>query len=57
MMGAKGLWRHIKGTASMPVLYAVSNGIQMISDGKTPATEDQIEVKESKIIDFKKGST
>jgi hypothetical protein len=44
-------------TASVLVPYAVSNRIQMLADGKTPAMEDQIEVKESKIIDFKKGST
>jgi hypothetical protein len=53
-MGAKGLWRHVEGTASMPVPYAVSNGIQMLADRKTPAIEDQIEAKESKIIDFAK---
>jgi hypothetical protein len=39
-MGAKGLWRHVKGTASMLVPYAVSNRIQMLSDRKTPAMED-----------------
>jgi hypothetical protein len=38
----------------MPVLYTVSNGIQMLADGKTPAIKDQIEAKESKIIDFEK---
>ena len=53
-MGAKGLWRHILGTATAPVPYAVSNGIPMLADGKTPATEDQIESKESKIIEFEK---
>jgi gag-polypeptide of LTR copia-type len=54
VMGARRLWRHIEGTASMPVPYAISNGIQMLADGKTPAMEDQVEAKESKIIDFKK---
>ena len=53
-MGAKGLWRHILGTAIAPVPYAMSNGVPMLADGKTPATEDQIESKESKIIEFKK---
>ena len=53
-MGAKGLWRHILGTATAPVPYAVSNGIPMLANGKTPATKDQIESKESKIIEFKK---
>ena len=53
-MGAKGLWRHVEGTATAPVLFAVTNGIPMLSDGKTAATEDQIDAKESKIIDFEK---
>ena len=53
-MGAKGLWRHILGTATALVPYAVCNGIPMLGDGKTPATEDQIELKESKIIEFEK---
>ena len=48
-MGAKGLWRHILGSAIVPVPYAMSNGIPMLADGKTPATEDQIENKESKM--------
>ena len=34
-MGAKGLWRHIEGTATAPVPFAVTNGIPMLSDGKT----------------------
>jgi hypothetical protein len=38
-MGAKGLWRHVEGTASAPVLFGMSNGIPMLSDGKTPATD------------------
>jgi hypothetical protein len=54
MMGAKGLWRHVEGTATVPILFAITNGIPMLSDGKTPATEDQIDEKESKIIDFEK---
>src|ERR1700678_3350939 len=53
-MGAKGLWRHVEGTATAPVPFAVSNGIPMLADGKTPANEDQIENKESKIIEFEK---
>ena len=53
-MGAKGLWRHMLGNATAPVLYAISNGIAMLPDGKTKAMEDQIEVKESKIIEFEK---
>ena len=53
-MGAKGLWRHVEGTATAPVPFTVMNGIPMLSDGKTAATEDQIDAKESKIIDFEK---
>jgi hypothetical protein len=53
-MGAKGLWRHVLGTATAPVPYVVSQGKPILSDGKTPATEDQIEAKESKIIEFEK---
>lgn len=43
-MGAKGLWRHVLGTAIAPVPYVVSEGKPMLPDGKTPATEDQVEV-------------
>src|SRR5271155_2806132 len=53
-MGAKGLWRHVLGTATAPVPYVVSQGKPMLSDGKTLATEDQIDAKESKIIEFEK---
>ena len=53
-MGAKGLWRHMLGTATAPVLYILNNGVPMLADRKTPATEDQIEAKESKIIEFEK---
>ena len=37
-MGAKGLWRNIEGTATVPKLYTVVNVISVTSDGKTPAT-------------------
>jgi hypothetical protein len=53
-MGAKGLWRHVEGTAVAPVPYPVTAGVAMLSDGKTPATEEQIEAKESKSIEFEK---
>ena len=42
------------GTATAPVPYAMSNDIPMLANGKTWATEDQIEAKESKMIEFKK---
>jgi hypothetical protein len=54
MMGAKGLWRHIKGTTSAPVLFITSNGITLLTNRKTLATEHQIVAKESKLIEFKK---
>ena len=54
VMGAKGLWRHILGTAIVLVPYAMSNSIPMLADRKTPASNDQIESKESKIIEYKK---
>ena len=47
-MGAKGLWRHVQGTAIAPVPYIVANGIPVLSDRKTVATEDQIEAKKLK---------
>ena len=53
-MGAKGLWRHVLGNSTAPVPYVMSNSIPMLADGKTPATEDQVEAKESKIIEFEK---
>ena len=53
-MGAKGLCRHVLGTAIAPVPYVMNNGVPMLADRKTPATEDQIELKESKIIELKK---
>ena len=53
-MGSKGLWRHVEGTAAVPVPYAVSKGIPMLNNGKTPAMDDQIKSKEVKILEFEK---
>ena len=53
-MGSKGLWRHIEGTAIAPKLYALDHGILVLSDGKMPATDEQIEATESKIMDYDK---
>ena len=53
-MESKGLWRHTEGTATMPMLFAVSNRILMLSDRKMLAMEDQIESKEVKILEFEK---
>ena len=53
-MGAKALWRHVEGTAVAPKPYAVKDGMFLQADGKTPATDEQIETKESRIIEFEK---
>src|ERR1700684_2141399 len=53
-MGSKGLWRHVEGLAIAPKPYVVADGIPVLSDGKTPATEEQLETKEVRIIEFEK---
>ena len=50
-LGSKGLWRHIEGTAIAPKPYALVAGVPVLTDGTTQATEDQIEARETKIID------
>ena len=45
-MGAKGLWRHVEGTAAAPIPYVVTAGKAMLSDGKMPALDEQLEAKE-----------
>ena len=42
------------GKATVLVLYAMSNGVPMLADRIMLATEDKIEAKESKIVEFKK---
>jgi hypothetical protein len=53
-MGSKGLWRHVQGTAIAPKLYAIVDGIPILPDGKTEAMEEQVEAKETRIIEFDK---
>ena len=53
-MGSKGLWRHVEGTAIAPKPYALDAGVLFLADGWTPAMEEQIEVKETKIVDYDK---
>ena len=53
-LGLKGLWRHIKGTAIAPKPYVLVTGVPVLTDGMTQATEDQIEARETKIIDYDK---
>ena len=54
VLGSKGLWRHIEGTAIVPKLYALVARVPILADGTTQATEDQIEAREMKIIDYDK---
>jgi hypothetical protein len=53
-MGSKGLWRHVEGKAVAPAPYSVVNGVPIISDGKTLATEEQTKAWEIQIIDYEK---
>src|ERR1700728_980949 len=53
-MGSKGLWRHVEGKAVAPKPYTLINNIPVLSDGKTPAMEEQIEARETRIIKFDK---
>ena len=53
-MGAKGLWIHVEGKATPPKLYQLVNNVPTLSDGKTKATEEQIETRETQIIDYEK---
>ena len=53
-LGSKGLWRHVKGTAIVPKPYAPVAGVPILTDGMTQATEDQIEARETKIINYDK---
>ena len=53
-MGLKGLWRHVLGTAVAPRPFMLLNGTPVLADGKTEATEEQIEAREIRIMDFEK---
>ena len=53
-MGSKGLWRHVEGTAIAPKPYTLDAGIPVLADGRTPASEEQIEARETKIVDYDK---
>ena len=54
VMGSKGLWTHMEGLAIAPKLYIVADGIPVLSNGKTPATNEQLETKEIRMIELKK---
>ena len=51
-LGLKQLWRHVEGTAIAPKPYALV--VPILVDGMTQAMEDQIEARETKIIDYDK---
>ena len=53
VLGAKGLWRHVVGTAIVLELYAMVNGVPVLKDG-TPATNEEVEANEDKIIEHEK---
>jgi gag-polypeptide of LTR copia-type len=55
-MGAKGVLRILEGTAIVPQMYNMVGGVYVTMDGKTPASEDQIETREEKIVDYEKRS-
>ena len=43
-----------KAMGSMPKPYVVADKIPVLSNGKTPATEEQLEAKEIRMIEFEK---
>ena len=53
-MGLIALWRHVEGIVVAPKPYTLKEGVHVLADGTTPAMDDQIESKESKIIEFEK---
>jgi hypothetical protein len=53
-MGSKGLWRHVEGTAIVPKPYTEVNRESVLADGRTPAAEDHIGARETRVNDFDK---
>src|SRR5262245_52205876 len=51
-MGSRGLSNHIDGTALKPNAYSTVNNVVVLSDGKTPASEEQILAREKLIDEF-----
>ena len=54
VMGSRVLWRHVEGVAVAPKLYLIVDGIPVLEDKKTAAMEEQLELKEAKMIEFEK---
>ena len=53
-MGSKGLWRHMLGTAIALCPYMLLNGDPVLANRTTKATDEQIEAREIRILDFEK---
>src|SRR5271168_5666090 len=53
-LGSKGLWRHALGTMLAPRPYGVLADVYVLADGKTPASEEQIEQRETKIQEYER---
>ena len=55
-MGSKGLWRHVEGKTVVPkpYMYNIINGKYVLPNLTTPAMEDQIEHRESRVTEYKK---
>src|ERR1700731_3015571 len=51
-MGARGLIRHVDGTARKPVPYPEVNGVPLKKPG-IEATDDELEEKEKKLDEYK----
>ena len=53
-MGSRGLWRHVEGVAVAPKPYLIADGIPVLEAKKSAAMEEQLELKEAKMIEFEK---
>ena len=53
-LGAKRLWMHVQGKAVMLNPHQIINGAAVLPDGKMKATDEQIEAKETRIMEYKK---
>src|SRR6266487_7127522 len=51
-MGLRGLMSHIEGCMVKPKPYDIVNGVMVLPDGSTAATEERIEVQEKQIEDY-----
>src|ERR1700674_2757869 len=56
VLGSKGLWEHVSGTALVPQWYAIVANISVLADGTTAATKDQVETHEDQVKKYNKES-